>query len=68
MSVEKKVAPNRSQEAVKVSAPGRVQQARKDGPHADAVHADGRRQSEATEHKPPLKGKPGVGDGVTNKY
>ncbi len=41
MSVEKKVAPNRAQETVAVSAPGRVRDARKARDHGSVKNADG---------------------------
>jgi hypothetical protein len=62
------VKKNRAEEAVKVAAPGRTQQALTAGPHGSVVHADGSKQSEKNKHLPPLKGKSGVGGGVKNKY
>jgi hypothetical protein len=58
MSVEKKVAPHRSQETVKVAAPGRVQQARgnKEGDYKSAYGGKPPKR-----HKPTDGGKPGVG-------
>jgi hypothetical protein len=64
MSNEKK---DRSQEAVRVSAPGRTQRALKAGAHGSVTQADGSKQSEENKHEPPLKGKPGL-DGVKNRY
>jgi hypothetical protein len=57
---------DRVQEAVKVAAPGRVQEARRAGPHGSVTQADGSKQSEKNLHKPLLRGKPGL-DGLKNK-
>jgi hypothetical protein len=43
---------NRSQEDVKVASPGRVQQARSDGPHGKVKNADGSSQASPNKHKP----------------
>jgi hypothetical protein len=51
-NVAKKVAPNRAQEAVNVASPGRVREARKNGPHGKVHHADGSTQAEKNKHKP----------------
>ena len=50
-NVIKKVAPNRSQEAVKVASPGRIQQARKHGPHGKIKNADGSTQATPSKHR-----------------
>jgi hypothetical protein len=49
MSKEKK---DRSQEAVRVAAPGRTQRALKAGAHSSQIHGDGSSQAEANKHKP----------------
>ncbi len=58
MSVEKKVAPNRAQESVKVAAPGRVQQAR-EKKEGDFKSAYGGKPPKR--HKPTDGGKSGMG-------
>ena len=52
MSEEKKAKKDRSQEAVKVSSPGRVQQARKARDHGKNRNADGTLHSSPNSHGP----------------
>jgi len=42
---------DRSQKTVNVQGPGRVQRARKAGPHGKAKHADGSSQAEPNKHR-----------------
>jgi hypothetical protein len=61
MSVEKKVAPNRSQEAVRVASPARVQRARKAGPIGSQIDSQGNNNAAPKKHPHTDGGQPGVG-------
>jgi hypothetical protein len=55
-------------EVTDASETNAAQRARKNGPHSKATHADGSKQSEASQHKPALKGKSGLDGAIKNKY
>jgi len=63
-NVTKKVAPNRAQETVTVSAPGRVREARKARDHGSVKNADGSLHSTPNPgHKPGRKSNTDGGNG-----
>jgi hypothetical protein len=60
MSVEKKVALNRSQETVQVASPERIQQARSNGPHGSQIDSRGNNNAKPKKHPKTDGGKPGT--------